>query len=155
MKLHLIRHAEPVDSAPSGKDIERELTEFGRQQAKSLALHLSKRIDNSEVWCSNAIRTKETLEILQSSVSFGECHFLADLYLCSKSTYLQYLWESNGSKDLIIIGHNFGISDLLEYFTDDEISMQTCEYICIDLGTLRREELSKGSGIIIDRYLPK
>ena len=154
MKIHLIRHAEPNHSADSGKDLDRTLTGIGIEQAKALGKHLASKLENCEVWCSKAQRTLQTLEGLRESVSLGECRFFLDFHLCPKNTFLHYLWQSDSNEDLVIIGHNFGISDLLSYFTNEDITMDTSEYICIEFENLGRKGLSQGTGIIIDRYRP-
>lgn len=154
MKIHLIRHAEPNSTSASGKDIDRTLSNVGIQQADALGKYLNGRLDNCEVWCSAAQRTRLTLEGMSKSVSFGECSFYGDFHLCPKSTFLHYLWQSDSGHDLVIIGHNFGISDLLSYFTNADITMNTSEYICIEFEDLGRKELSQSTGVIIDRYRP-
>ena len=154
MKIHLIRHAEPNHSSPSGKDIDRTLTSHGIEQAKTLGKHLIRELNNCEVWCSDAQRTRQTFDELRKSISFGEHRFFLDFHLCPKSTFLHYLWQSDSNADLVIIGHNFGISDLLSYFTNEEITMDTCENVCIQFEGLGRKELSQSTGTIVDRYHP-
>ena len=49
-----------------------------------------------------------------------------------KKTYLKLIWQENHPDDLVLIGHNFGISDLANYFLDNQIELRTAEYICIE-----------------------
>ena len=154
MKIHLIRHAEPFTSAKSGKDIDRALCELGLKQAAKLGIYMKEKCQNLEVWCSSAVRTQQTLEILSGHVELGESKFYPNFYLCPKETLLNELRESESSEDLILIGHNFGISHFISHLTDDYIEMSTGEYYCIDFGSLNRKELSVGTGIIVDHYQP-
>ena len=152
MKLHLIRHAKTLQAKRDENDFNRHLAEKGIRQAKALSDYLKPKIINSEVWCSEATRTKETLVILQNKCSFEKVEFSKDLYLCSTKTFLEKLWRDDSAEDLIIVGHNFGISDLASYFIDEDIELRTGEYICIDFGKYTRNETSSGLGKLIDRW---
>lgn len=154
MKIHLIRHAEPSASAESRKDIDRALCQTGIDQASKLGLYLKEKGLDCEVWCSSALRTRQTWEILSSHVKFGKCAFHPHLYLCPKEVLLHEVWQSEGSEDLVLIGHNFGISDFISYLTDKNIVLSTCDYYCIDFGNRQRTEVSAGTGLIVDHYRP-
>tara|TARA_R110002072_G_scaffold16048_1_gene63471 strand:+ start:51667 stop:52137 length:471 start_codon:yes stop_codon:yes gene_type:complete len=151
MKLHLIRHAQASDSKKS-LDIDRNLTLKGKRQVEELSNYLSGKIDRTDVWCSDANRTKETFEIISKNSQFSNVLYRLDLYLCSKEEILDQLWEQSVGTEIVIIGHNFGISDLLNYFTDQTISIRTGEYFCVDFGDLSLKESSKNTGIIVDRF---
>ena len=153
MKLHLIRHAN-AQFPKETLDIERFLSTKGQEEAKQLAVFLSGKNLPDEVWCSAAQRTKETLSYVEKQHSFSVKKELNELYLCSKDLYLKKLWGSDLNVDLLIVGHNFGISDLASYFTGELLLMETAEYICIDFGDLSLNESSKETGVIIDRFIP-
>ncbi len=153
MKLHLIRHAK-AQSPLQQLDFDRPLSEKGKVQANSLAAFLLDKQLPDEVWVSSASRTLETLSYLESSHSFFEKKMMDELYLCSKDVYLKKLWSKKQNGDLLIVGHNFGISDIVNYFTGELIMMKTAEYICIDFGDFNLNESSKETGIIIERFIP-
>ena len=152
MQLHLIRHAEAEHSLSNRSDINRKLSDTGKRQANALANYLSSRIKGIEVWCSSAQRTFETSQLLAEVVEFSAIHYIDEFYLCSMHTFMAHLNASTSEDDLVILAHNFGISDLLNYYTDADIDLCTAEYVCIDFGALNRNELSKGTGIIVDRF---
>lgn len=152
MKLHLIRHAKTLQAEQHEKDVDRHLAEKGKLQARALGEYLNKNNISAEVWCSEANRTKETLKILESNCDFPKTIYSIDLYLCSKKTFLEKLWKDNSVEDLIIVGHNFGISDLATYFLNEEIELRTGEYICIDFEGYKRNETSNGMGKLNDRW---
>ncbi len=151
MKLHLIRHGKAAHSIGE-LDFNRPLSEKGRSQAEALGKYLKKKVDNCAVWCSDANRTRETLELISKVVNFGETNYKADFYLAEKELMLGQLWKDSSQVDRVIVGHNFGISDLLGYFTGELILMQTGEYICIDFGDLTLVESSKNTGTICDQF---
>lgn len=152
MKLHLIRHAKTLQPEINERDFDRHLMEKGKRQAKALSEYLSERSVSFEVWCSEAVRTRETLAVLEEKSKFSNVTYMNDLYLCSAQTFLEKLWRDNSVEDLIIVGHNFGISDLASYFLEQDIELRTGEYICIDFGNYSRNETSKGLGKLYDRF---
>ena len=151
MKLHLIRHAKA--EKPSGQsDISRNLAEKGIKQSIGLSEYLKDKLSNTIVWCSDANRTRETLKYISKNNDFNSIHYKIDLYLCSKETMLEQIWNTSADKDIVIIGHNFGISDLANYFTKELLLMQTGSYICIDFGNLMLKESSINTGRIVDQF---
>ena len=152
MKLHLIRHAKTLQASFNENDFNRRLMKHGIFQADSLADYLKSKSISCDVWCSEAIRTKETLAIINEKCAFKKIEYYNELYLCSKRTFLELLWQDASNEDLIIVGHNFGISDLASYFLNDEIELRTGEYICVDFGKSARNETSNGLGEMIDRW---
>lgn len=154
MKLHLIRHGKAENGSLDMHDFDRKLAPKGIKQTIELGKHLAKH-KGLEVWCSDALRTRETLLSLQKSCQFSEVKHFIDLYLCSQEDMLAHLWKRTSNDDLVIVGHNFGISDLLSYFTEEMLEMRTSEYYCLDFGDLSSNETSKGTAIIIDQYRPQ
>jgi len=154
MLLHLIRHADASPSNPLTGDKFRDLSPFGQKQIAVLAEHLYTRLNEVEVWCSGANRTMQTQQILANTITFGKLSIHEQMYLCTMQTFIRQLDTDISAKDLIIIAHNFGISDLMAYYTDDLAELQTAEYVCIEFDGFSRNELSQGTGTIIDRYRP-
>ena len=151
MKLHVIRHAKAASSIGES-DFDRPLAQKGTLQAQELARYLQGKIENTTVWCSDAKRTRESFDLIKMNSSFKDILYKVDFYLCEKEVMLEQIWNNAPEGDLIIIGHNFGISDLVNYFTDELILMRTGEYICIDFGELSLKESSKDTGRISDQF---
>ncbi|MFZ9029414.1 MAG: SixA phosphatase family protein [Crocinitomicaceae bacterium] len=151
MKLYLLRHAKTNQQSPTGKDFDRRLLPKGHAQCALMQKHLQ---GANEVYilCSSAQRTRETLEGIDLTIM--DIEFRDDLYLCSRDTLLKAIWECKSDKDLMIIGHNFGISDLAEYLLEDYIEMRTCELLVFNFEIDTWQEVSKGLGDLIDRYRP-
>ncbi len=155
MKLHLLRHAKTEQFSPTGKDFDRELMERGRKQSAQLNQFLSNQdLKNTVVLCSSSARTKETLSFITANFKEENCFFEKDLYLCSVKTFLEILWKMDDGNDLFIVGHNFGISDLANYFLGDEIEMRTAEYLLITFPFENWNETSRATGSLSLRYRP-
>lgn len=154
MKLHILRHAKTDNYSSTGKDINRKLLPEGIEQANALRSYFDKIEGVKTVWCSEAERTRQTAEIVLND-TYPKPNFNLELYLASKQILLQNLWKFESSEDLLIIGHNFGISDLINYFVDDYHKLDTAEYVCIEFSCNTWTETSMGAGTIVDRYRPK
>lgn len=154
MKLHILRHAKTDDHSISGSDIDRELLPEGVEQSVALRSYFNSITDIETVWCSDAKRTRQTAEIILDGIH-PDPDFELDLYLASKQALLQKIWSSNLSGDLLIIGHNFGISDLASYLTNERIELATADYVCIEFDCESWQEISVGTGTIVDHYRPR
>ncbi len=156
MFLHLIRHAKTNQVSPTSKDYDRELLERGWRQCQELDELFSKMsFSNAEVVCSDSKRTRQTLEGIKNNFKQENIEFTDELYLCSVKDYLKIIWTQKGKHDLVLIGHNFGISDLANYFLDTYLEMGTSEYICLEFPFESWEMAFKSTGILKNRFRPK
>ncbi len=132
MKLHLLRHAKTKVLSISGKDIDRELAEKGLRQAIEMKAFLSKsEWKKTLLLCSDATRTKQTLENVTLPGQFKTIEYTNELYL-AEADQLKTLIADQGNYDLFIIGHNDGLSALAEELCSNSICLKTCEYIEIE-----------------------
>ena len=154
MRLHIIRHGKAEDLSLEKKDFDRDLSTEGVEQIKLLNNYFSSTLGVSSVWCSSANRTKQTYSGIKSLVEGAEIHFHEDFYLCKRDFLLSKIWSNTNKGDLLIIGHNFGISQLAAYLLDEPIELGTSEYISIDFDAENWEEISNGTGTIHDRFRP-
>lgn len=155
MRLHLVRHAKTDPSSDTGRDFDRKLLPKGIIQSNSLAHHLIyQKIEPEIVYCSDATRTKETASILAQAVPLKKITYNSELYLADRETLLQLIWGLKHGKELMIIGHNDGLSDLATYLTDELVHMKTCGYLCIEFPFELWRETSRGTGKIIDSFRP-
>lgn len=151
MKLYLLRHAKTDQNSSTGKDFDRRLLPKGNAQCKLMKEHL-RGMKDLHVLCSNAARTRQTLEEIHLKNATVE--FRDELYLCGKETILNAIWETKSDKDLMIVGHNYGISDAAGYLLEDYIEMRTCELIVFEFNIESWKEVSMGLGNLVDRYRP-
>ncbi len=154
--LHLIRHAKTEVNSESGKDYDRCLHPKGVIQANALGNYLSLlNSDLSKCFVSSAKRTRQTAEILNNLHSLGKISIKDDLYSCGYEKYLEILWEEKSKQDLLFIGHNDGISELVSYFIDDHFTMSTCHYVCLSFRLDSWEQVCRGAAVISDDFRPK
>lgn len=154
LDLHILRHAKTEQFSPSGKDFDRYLMEKGLRQREELK-HFFEGVQGIEqVWCSSANRTRQTLEPLLGS-GLPEPLYSDTLYLCSYQELLKLLWEKATSKSILIVGHNFGISDLVNYFCDSDIELRTGQYVHITFECKDWSEVFRGTGTIAEVYRPE
>lgn len=154
LRLHLLRHAKTEQFSPSGNDFDRYLMEKGTRQCDALVDHFSGISGIKNVWCSDATRTRQTLEPL-SILGLPKAEYSKDLYLCSYKAILERIWKHTDAGDLLIVGHNFGISDLASYFADERIELRTAGYVRIGFEVDSWKETSRGNGIIEELYRPE
>lgn len=156
MKIHLLRHAKTEIQSISGKDFDRALLPKGIVQANICGSFFQmENTDIQETWCSEAIRTKQTLQIVSKFISCGKIIYSKDLYLADRETLLAKLWKCRHGKDILIVGHNDGISSLASYLTDENIHLKTAGYICISFEADKWKDVSCGTGTILKEFRPQ
>lgn len=156
MNLYLIRHAKTEKTAISGKDFDRELAEKGRLQAEILNDYL-KEFDfkNVDIWCSDAMRTKQTLSFIDTHFPSANIEFKNELYLASAKAIRELIWNSTSNRDLLIIGHNEGISEVASYFIGHEVHLKTATFLQIHFSAENRQEWSIDLGEMNSIFRPK
>jgi phosphohistidine phosphatase SixA len=60
----------------------------------------------------------------------------------------ELIWNTDSDKDLLIIGHNEGISEIATYFLGEDIHLKTATFIQISFEAKSRQEWSAGLGKI-------
>lgn len=154
MIIHLIRHGKTNQVSPSGRDYDRELLPKGHAQCEDLGTYLSLP-SNCTVYCSSAVRTTQTFEIINRSQQLKFVSYHEDLYLCSREHFLRFINKLNHGNDILFVGHNYGISDLASYLLDEPIEMRTGEYISLQIDLDSWSQLSRGTATLFDRYRPR
>lgn len=154
MKLHLLRHAKTNQKSETGRDFDRKLLPKGTQQALQISDFLEK-LENFEVHCSSSMRTRQTYELVAPKIATANVHFWDDLYHASHLDLLHFINSLETGMDILLIGHNEGISDLASYLSDQFISLKTCGYICLEADISSWSELSQGQAKITESYRPE
>lgn len=157
MKLHIIRHAKTNQASSTGRDFDRELLPRGKRQCHTLAQHLRNQgLERVQIFCSSAVRTLQTWEgIERSAVEPISWEKSSNWYLCDYRTWLDKLWSVDRGEDILLIGHNFGISDLLSYLSGDNIILKTSEYIVLEFPFDHWSEISQETATIVHRFRPE
>lgn len=159
-QLYILRHAKTNQISKTGRDYDRELLQKGVAQLEELKQYFSVHPFRkpTDVWISSAKRTQQTYEGIQKTVeasgSVVSTTFFDDLYLTSYQLMLKKIWNHSSDNDLLIVGHNFGISDAVSYFTEQDIELRTGEFIHLSFDCDVWNETSKGTATVLDRFRP-
>jgi len=125
--LYLLRHAKSDWKDQGAEDIERRLNERGRDAAKRIGLWMKQqRLRPNWVICSPAARTRETLELLRSHVKIPDTQISFDdeVYLAEVRSLLSILAQCpQEQNDVLLVGHNPGMEELLVYLCGDNLSI--------------------------------
>ena len=156
MTLYLIRHAKTEKTATSGNDFDRKLAEKGHLQTEKLSEFIAKfDFSNVDIWCSDAIRTKQTLSLIDEHFPSQNIEFKNELYVASSQEIRNLIWNTDSNRDLLIIGHNEGISDIASYFLGEDIHLKTATFIQISFVAKSRQECSADLGKIQTIFRPQ
>lgn len=156
MKLHLLRHAKTDQNSSTGKDFDRKLLKKGKDQSVEMGKYLKEENFNpSKIICSTAARTRETITLIQKEHKFiFKIEYVDEIYLAEKDKLFSIVSKISGSEEVFIIGHNNGLSDLASYLVDDFIDLSTCDFVTIQFNIEKWDEISKGLGVVIERFHP-
>ena len=128
--LIIIRHAKSAwpEDVP---DFQRPLNKRGYDDAQLMARYLADLTSRVEaVFCSAAERAQLTLKELNKTLKLSEkcLHINEDLYLASCKQLTRFVEAlPDEINTVILIGHNPGLTELCNYFTDDCLdNLPTC-----------------------------
>ena len=140
----LLRHAKAVQTMGNIPDFERPLRPKGIKQCSALAEAVPDILKYTEgvhpvIWCSPALRTRQTLAYGLPWAQNGLAGSTKDLtlypewlYLAECSRFQHELLAYSNDKPLLIIGHNNGISDWAHELTGGAASpLGTCHFIIL------------------------
>lgn len=134
MKLHLLRHADPEIGIRQKSDFDRKLSSKGLMQLPKISTTLKKRTDlfkHLEIYSSPSKRTKQTVEGATEGVSGLKINYSEELYLPTIDKLLSFLNHLNTSNDILIVGHNPGLSQLASYFSGQQIVLSPGDLISL------------------------
>ncbi|MEX1191457.1 MAG: histidine phosphatase family protein [Brumimicrobium sp.] len=158
MKLFVLRHAKTERQSSSGKDFDRDINQKGFSQLGLMSNYLKDNyFENSfRVFCSSAERTRTTFNEIKDNLNYDKVTFHSDIYLPSLQELLLFIWKQNVSNsDILLIGHNDGLSDLCNYISDDNYLLPTCGLVVFDFPEFSNSnQISENTGVELDRYYP-
>ncbi len=153
LHLHLIRHAETEWQSNTGKDFDRKITDDGRKHVIRLGQFLNTfHFHDIHCFCSSAMRTRETLDQLSTYVQFNQVSFKDELYLADFLTLFQFVANTPAQSDLLLIGHNNGLSELATYVSGQSIMMGNCEYLKLSFPISDWRYMTKDSGSLTNLF---
>ena len=147
MIVNFLRHAKTETTSSSGKDYDRNLAPKGHAQCEEIKKIVNSILsDETKIYCSAAVRTRQTAGLIfgdLKSVSYFE-----ELYLSTKETILEFICSQESHHEILIIGHNFGLSELVSYLSGAQVVMKTSGFIRLEFLGFSNAELSASTGVI-------
>ncbi len=143
-----MRHAKTEILSHSGRDYDRKLAPKGIEQCQKLKDILnSMDFADCDVHCSSAQRTTETsARVLEKE---KQLTYHDELYLTDKEYLLRFLRERQSTRDILLIGHNFGLSDLASCLLDQEVYMKTGSMLSIEFACPDSSVIEEGKGELL------
>jgi phosphohistidine phosphatase len=123
-RLILLRHAEATDTRPGGRDMERQLTALGEQQARGVGDFLRDQgVEIDAVVCSSAVRARQTLERLGLPIEPSRVQLSDDCYNAGVDTLLEALRAlPEDCAVALLVGHAPGVPGVAFELADPEAS---------------------------------
>lgn len=117
LKLLLMRHAKSAFALDQFSDHERPLAPSGRRAVSQMAAQMVELgLEPDLIYCSDALRTKETLELLLPALTkTPKIEITNALYQASTEDYVHFVTDKNPNCAILqIIGHNPTLETLFE-----------------------------------------
>lgn len=115
-RLWILRHAKSSWSETEVADRDRPLNQRGERAAVLMGATLAQSgVELDRILASPALRVRQTIERLgaQLTAEVPVC-FDPDLYLASAETWLDQLRELEDGDEVLVVGHNPGLEDLVD-----------------------------------------
>nr|WP_315402668.1 histidine phosphatase family protein [uncultured Sphingobacterium sp.] len=132
--LYIVRHAKAEQSF-SKKDFDRILLDKGIERAQRVSHQLALQMQaDSTTLCisSSAIRAYQTAEIFIKAIKYPQIALIKEDQLY-EATYLDILKLINQVPPhihtLFIFGHNPGLSDFIEYVSNESVPLSTSQVV--------------------------
>jgi phosphohistidine phosphatase len=127
--LLILRHAKSSWKHPELTDHDRPLNKRGKRDASRMGKILrSEHLIPEAIISSTAARARVTAEAVAKASGYkGKIALTHSLYAAGPEAYLKVLHElSDHYKRVLVVGHNPGLEELLEMFTDETQILPTC-----------------------------
>lgn len=126
-RLIIVRHAKSDWDDPTLDDFDRPLAPRGLDETPLIAKWLVKqKLHIDQILCSSAKRTRQTAHLLCKGTDIKEekIEFQDALYLADTTTLLNVIGHCpNKTRQLMLIGHNPGLEDLLCNLCGDDLPL--------------------------------
>jgi phosphohistidine phosphatase len=153
MKLHLLRHAKTNQVSHTSKDFDRELLPRGYEQITELKLFLKDNpIAPKTILCSSATRTRRTLAQIKELWPGANIQYLDDLYLAEKEEILKLICAQNSPDELLVVGHNEGLSELAMNLARPPHLLKTCGFMSLEFPFESSAYISQDTGSVLGMF---
>ncbi len=154
--LLLMRHAKSSWDDEQLPDHERPLNDRGRLDAPVMGKRLAKSTIPDRIVCSTARRARETASLVIDGLSYaGPFDVLEGIYHATPAELISVITNVAESETLLVVGHNPGMSELMERLTGSHESMPTAAIAFIELPIEEWSEVANAKGQLRDFWKPK
>ena len=164
--LYILRHAKAEVGSATQDDFDRALVLRGLLDAAALAAHMAQRgVMPQLIWCSSALRTRQTLSAMQENFTAPRpAEYHDKLYNASAGEMLALLSSApDDVASLMVIAHNPGVHQLALKLakTGDEkkldtlaIKYPTCSLTVVEFTNAAWCDLAVSAGTLVDFITP-
>lgn len=155
-KLYVIRHGKAVKSTRSGKDFDRELNTKGNAQINQIGELLQRtgqKVD--QIIVSSAKRTAETAEIIEFYLKTNNLVYDERLYLTERESIESILKKLAVGKTIVMVGHNYGLSDFVNYCCDQNVLLSTGMLAEINFNFDTWDAIGRNNGQLVNLVKPE
>jgi phosphohistidine phosphatase len=151
-KLTLFRHAKTERESITGRDIDRQLSERGEQDAPRMGEEIRKLgLEYDIILSSPAARAVQTAELAGLAPGFDE-----RIYDAPAGRLLGIVQEADDAAGtLMMVGHNPGFERLASMLVGDDVEMPTGSLIEIQLPAGRWQDTGAEHGRLVRFLKPK
>lgn len=159
--VYLLRHAKAGFDLSGQADAERILSHGGKQDATKLAYKLKGRNEVIElVYCSPALRTRQTLDVLHEvgGAVGADLQIVPMLYQATEDSVLTALQNTSAwVNSLMVIGHNPSMTQLTNLLAQEVRldHLPTCGLVVIQFQTNDWVNITAGAGKVVWLDFPK
>lgn len=159
-KLHLIRHAKSSWADPELKDKQRPLNKRGIKACGLMARPvLMAAGELGTIFCSPAVRTQQTIELIDKTLKKNKLHWQLDnrLYTFDPEELLIWCQQLNDTlEEVTVVAHNPALTDLVNWLTDCKLdNIPTCAYVQLGFDGDSWQDLSENSCELLALLKPK
>jgi phosphohistidine phosphatase len=159
-KLFIVRHAKSSWDFPELDDLDRPLNKRGKKNAPQMGSRLAKRgIKPQLIITSPAKRAAATAREIAKELSFPKSDIIKEplLYHGTNKNIIQMLQKQNNDiNEIMIFGHNPGLTDLANYLSGSHIyNIPTCGIAEIDFEIFSWADIDEKKGVLVYFDYPK
>ena len=156
--LIIVRHCKSSWKDPILSDFDRPLNKRGNIDGELMSNYLrekEKKID--KLILSTSIRTRLTSKYFIEKIHFNSISYLDELYHASYSEIIKIISKiENNFNNIMVIGHNPGLTELINYFTDMRIyNIPTTGIIKVEFKEDEWSKITENKGKIVYKKFPK
>ncbi len=159
-RLILIRHAKSSWDEPEQADYDRPLAKRGKNDAPQMGKRLKILGTKTDLIISSpAKRAIDTIRIVAEEIGYPKKRIKEnrEFYEAGMNDLLDVLHRvDNVHNDVMLCGHNPGLTDLSNFLADCRIdNIPTCGIVCMDFAVDSWSDLTRGSGRLVFFDYPK